>query len=245
MKRFVLATLACALGLAACSGIDNSGRYSGASVLPFGSSAVFRRAEPTHRLGAAASGAYPIIAVVIATYSGSAGGGGGECGTGPVADGIHADDRTGTGSQGAGAGAPVPCPAGYSASATCVAVEAGPPKSGQNCAGSPDAVDDSFVNQNGRLVNITDINSVWDLGKEVGWLYRGSDGWIYVQANYSSSVGVNWAVGLGLFGIVSGTVGGSSPGGYSGLRHLTNGGQMNGGVGVKCFSRGADLGSLA
>ncbi len=83
--------------------------------------------------------------------------------------------------------------------------------------------------------SITDINSLWNGNKNIGWMYKGSDGKRYVVMNFSNAAGVQWAVDIKVI-----AVGGSTPGGYSAVTPW-NGRLPPGTRVVKCFSRGQML----
>ena len=57
------------------------------------------------------------------------------------------------------------------------------------------------------------MNQVWDGGSEVGWFYQGNNSKLYFQPNYSTSAGVNYAVGIGFasVGVQPGTYGPVTP----------------------------------
>lgn len=117
-----------------------------------------------------------------------------------------------------------------------VGVHGGAPNSNAPaCSGAPEAVGDSFP-YNGKLITIRDVNSLWQGSTNVGWLYLGSDGTRYIQANYATQTGINWAVSVGIL-----SVGGSTPGGYSGIDKYS-GTKPPGTRNVKCFTKGQSLG---
>lgn len=106
---------------------------------------------------------------------------------------------------------------------------------GAVCSGSPEGVMDSIPKNGGGTTNVTDINSVWNGNTEVGCLYLGSDGRIYAQVNYATQMGVSFGVSIGFA-----SVGGSSPGGYSGV-NLWDGAVPHGYQFRACFSQGRIL----
>ncbi|MFN2528159.1 MAG: hypothetical protein ABR584_05525 [Candidatus Baltobacteraceae bacterium] len=101
------------------------------------------------------------------------------------------------------------------------------------CSGAPEVVADSFRHNN-VIVTILDVNSLWNGSTNVGWLYHGSDGYIYIQFNYQSQTGYNFAANMGFA-----SVGASTPGGYSGI--YQTGGKPPGTRAVKCFTEGDQL----
>jgi len=123
-----------------------------------------------------------------------------------------------------------------------VAVQPGPPEPGKICSGSPEAVDDSFYNQNRQNVEVQDMNSLWVDGSNAGWLYLGSDGNTYIQYNFANKASFSFGVSIGIV-----SVGSSTPGGYSSI-YRYNGdtgatGSAPPGTQVeKCFQQGQSLG---
>lgn len=103
------------------------------------------------------------------------------------------------------------------------------------CSGSPETIGDYFHDNNSDTHQVRDINSLWQGGTEVGWMYLADDGKRYMQFNYATqagkSLGVSW--GFGNFSV-------SSPGGYSDIRVWT-GGLPSGTAVQKCESQGATL----
>ena len=106
---------------------------------------------------------------------------------------------------------------------------------GISCSGSPETINDFFRNANTNAsIEVTDINSIWQGGAEVGWMYLGSDNVRYYQANYSSQAGVSFGLSLGFAG---GSVGN---GAYSAIKPWT-GGLPAGSAVQKCESQGKQL----
>lgn len=101
------------------------------------------------------------------------------------------------------------------------------------CSGAPEVVADSFPHNN-VIVTVLDVNSLWNGSTNVGWLYHGSDGYLYVQFNYMTQAGYNFAANLGF-----GSVGQSTPGGYSGIYQTPA--KPSGTKAVKCFTEGDQL----
>ncbi len=66
-----------------------------------------------------------------------------------------------------------------------IAMHTGLPQDGERCTASPLTIGDTIVpfDIHGREVSVTDINTVWYASAIVGWLYRGSDGYTYLQRN--------------------------------------------------------------
>lgn len=151
------------------------------------------------------------------------GGGGGGCGTNRmiVTTGKMAPNSACTGG---GGGGEVAC--------------SGSPSSCQNvpCSGSPETISDYFRPAGSNAtIEVMDINSIWQDGSEVGWLYLGSNGVRYIQLNYSTQAGVS--LGGTLFGIVGISV---STGSYSNIRPW-RGSLPAGSATQKCESGGAQL----
>jgi len=106
---------------------------------------------------------------------------------------------------------------------------------GRPCSGSPETISDFFRPAGSNAsIQVTDINSIWQNGAEVGWIYLGNNGVRYYQANYSTKAGVNFGVSIGF---ASASI---QPGTYSNIKQWT--GSLPSGSGVqKCESDGKQL----
>ncbi len=111
----------------------------------------------------------------------------------------------------------------------------GDPVDGATCSGSPMAVGDNISIIGAADTNIADINALWNGNKVAGWMYKGDNGTRFVQMNYSNQAGVSLSVTWGI-----GTIGVSTPGGYSGVSKW-NGGLPPGTRLKKCFNGGSTL----
>jgi hypothetical protein len=104
-----------------------------------------------------------------------------------------------------------------------------------SCSGSPESIGDYFRDPaTNASIQVTDINSIWQNGSEVGWLYLGSNGTRYIQANYSTQAGVSWGLS---FGFASASV---APGTYGPIKQW-GGGLPPGSAVQKCESNGGQL----
>jgi len=119
------------------------------------------------------------------------------------------------------------------------------------CAGSPYAIDGSVPSvtpgssYGGQLgyTRIADMNAIYSGVTNIGWLYKGDDGVIYIQVNYASGYTLGGSVAVGFSFIVQGSVGGgvNSPSGYSGVMKFSgNLGASHASPG-KCASGGSVL----
>lgn len=103
-----------------------------------------------------------------------------------------------------------------------------------SCSSAPETQGDTFI-FDGKVIAVYDENSLWENNAEVGWLYKGSDGNIYIQANYASQPGISFGAGLGIFSISV-----STPGGYSEIEKYP--GKLPTGVrNARCITRGGSL----
>ena len=106
---------------------------------------------------------------------------------------------------------------------------------GRPCSGSPETISDFFRPAGSNAsIQVTDINSIWQNGAEVGWIYLGNNGVRYYQANYSTKAGVKFGISIGF---ASASI---QPGTYSNIEQWT--GSLPSGSGVqKCESEGQQL----
>jgi hypothetical protein len=117
---------------------------------------------------------------------------------------------------------------------TLYAAQPGPPQSGKTCSGSPEAVSDTIPSPGG-FTAVADINAIWQGPTEVGWMYLGTNGDRYIQANYQTQAGYNWSLSVGFA-----SFGSSTPGGYSSVDPW--GGKLpRGSRVVNCFQAGKTL----
>lgn len=111
----------------------------------------------------------------------------------------------------------------------------GAPVDGATCSGSPEGVGDTISILTSPDTSVADINALWNGNKVSGWMYIGDDKARFVQWNYQNEAGKSAAVSAGVL-----SVGGSTPGGYSGL-YVWNGSLPPGTRVKKCFTRGSQL----
>lgn len=109
------------------------------------------------------------------------------------------------------------------------------------CNGSPTTITDIVPSQiqNQGATQIVDINSLWDGGREAGWMYLGDNGQRYVQFNYADAASASAAFSAGFrqFGF---SISNIPPSGYSGLTKWN--GMLPPGTSLeKCETKGGTL----
>lgn len=66
-------------------------------------------------------------------------------------------------------------------------------KGSKTCSSPPEAIGDTFIpKDSNQAITITGMNSVWDGGEKIGWIYQGSDGNRYARVD----PGISYPIGI-------------------------------------------------